>query len=45
MNLVSVTRFDKKLGMGVVYYDADGNTLVEATLTDDLYIFDMRDAM
>ena len=30
--------------MGVVY-DADGNTLLEATLTDDLYIFDMRDAM
>ena len=31
-------------GMGVVY-DADGNTLVEATLTNDLYIFDMRDTM
>ena len=30
--------------MGVVY-DADGNTLVEATLTDDLNIFDMRDTM
>ena len=51
MNLASVARFDKagyrvvfERGMGVVY-DADGNTLLEATLTDDLYIFDMRDAM
>ena len=30
--------------MGVVY-DADGNTLVEATLMNDLYIFDIRDTM
>ena len=44
MNLASVARFDKagcrvvfERGTGVVY-DADGNTLLEATLTDDLYI-------
>ena len=41
MNLASVARFDKA-GCRVVY-DADGNTLVETTLTNDLYIFDMRD--
>ena len=51
MNLASVARFDKagcrvvfERGMGVVY-DADGNTLLKATLTDDLYIFDIRDTM
>ena len=50
MNLASVARFDKagcrvvfERGMGVIY-DA-GNTLVEATLTNDLNIFDMRDTM
>ena len=42
MNLASVVRFDKagygfERGMSVVF-DADGNTLVEVTLTDDLYI-------
>ena len=31
-------------GMDVVY-DTDGNILVEATLTNDLYIFDIRDTM
>ena len=40
---MNLARFDKsgchvvfERGMGVVY-DADGNTLLEATLTDDLY--------
>ena len=28
-----------------VVYDTDGNILVEATLTNDLYIFDIRDTM
>ena len=39
MNLASVARFDK------AGCHADGNTLVESTLTNDFYIFDIRDTM
>ena len=51
MNLASVACFDKagyrivfEGGTGVVY-DSEGNTIVEAQLIDDLYIFDLRDTM
>ena len=45
MNLASVARFDKA-GCRIVFERGMGAyTLVEATLTNDPYIFDMRDTM